>query len=209
MAQLKVYGAAASRSFRTLWMAGELDIEFDHIPVNFRGGGNLKPEYLAVNPSGQMPTISDNGFILRESLAINLYLAKKYALGRLYPADLQGEALIWQWSFFAATQVEVPIRAWPANTPLPPAANFPRDPHNSDSLAVLARSMELLNSTLAASPYLVGADFSVADLNLAGILSRTAGNDYGAATHVADWLRRCLARPAAVTALRQRKEAGG
>ena len=209
MADLKIYGVAASRSYRTLWMAAELAIPFEHVPVNFRDGGNLKPDYLAINPSGQVPAISDGGFALRESMAINLYLAKKYALGRLYPADLEGEALVWQWSFFTATQVEFPVRAWPAGTVLPPAANFPRDAHNADHLGVIARSMDLVNKTLSSHPYLIGNDFTVADLNLASILSRVADRDFGAATHLADWLRRCLERPAAVTALNQRKQAGG
>lgn len=207
MSQLKVYGVAASRTFRTLWMAKELGIAFEHIPVDFRNGENLKPDYLAINPSGQIPAIADGGFLLRESLAINLYLAKKYGLGRLYPTDLEGEARAWQWSFFAATNLESQVRAWPADMTLPAAESLERDPHNANPLVVLARSVGVLNHALSSSPYVLGEAFTVADLNLAAVLSRTVGRNYGSAARVADWLRRCVARPAAVAAQTLREQA--
>ena len=62
--------------------------------------------YLALNPNGRLPAIDDDGFVLWESLAITLYLAKKYSLGRLYPATLEGEAKTWQWSLWAVQEAD-------------------------------------------------------------------------------------------------------
>src|SRR5262249_56668814 len=66
-------------------------------------------EHLALNPNGHVPVIDDDGFILCESMAINLYLAKKYGAGGLYPSGLQDEARAWQWSFWGMTEVERPL----------------------------------------------------------------------------------------------------
>jgi glutathione S-transferase len=49
-------------------------------------------EYLTINPNGRIPTSDEDSFILWESLAINVYLAKKHELGTLYPKDGEGEA---------------------------------------------------------------------------------------------------------------------
>jgi glutathione S-transferase len=107
---LKIYGVARSRAFRTLWMAGELALSYELVRVEFADGGTRRPEYLVINPNGHIPAIDDDGFKLWESIAINLYLAKKYAggAGGLYPQRLEDEARAWQWSFWGMTEVERP-----------------------------------------------------------------------------------------------------
>ena len=90
---LEIYGVARSRAFRTLWMAGELGLDYRLITVDFADGGTRRPEFLAINPNGHVPVIDDDGFRLWESMAINLYLAKKYGGdSRLYPQRLEDEA---------------------------------------------------------------------------------------------------------------------
>jgi len=64
---------------------------------------------VRINPAGTIPAIVDDGFALSESLAINLYLAKKYSSGgsrAFYPASLQGEASVWRWSLWAQAHLE-------------------------------------------------------------------------------------------------------
>ena len=97
MARLKIYGIARTRAFRTLWMAEELGLDYEHIVIETGPAGARQPGYLAVNPNGRLPAIDDDGFIMWESLAINIYLAKKHAAGSLYPATPQGEAKVAQW----------------------------------------------------------------------------------------------------------------
>ena len=95
MVDLTLYGNIdTSRSWWVAWMCRELDIPFR----NERTEGSLDPswktpEYLAINPSGLMPSIKDGDFVLWESMAINLYLAKKYGRGRLCPETLEGEEI--------------------------------------------------------------------------------------------------------------------
>src|SRR3954464_1654229 len=106
---LKIYGIPRSRAFRTLWMAKELGLEYENVAVDMGTGETRTHEYLAVNPNGHIPAIDDDGFVLWESMAINLYLAKKHGSGSLYPARLEDEARAWQWSFWGMTEVERPV----------------------------------------------------------------------------------------------------
>ena len=85
MSGLRIYGIARTRAFRALWMANELGLDYEHLPIEIGAGGARSPEFLAINPNGRLPFIVDNGFVLFESLAITLYLAKKHSNGKLYP----------------------------------------------------------------------------------------------------------------------------
>ncbi len=69
---LRIYGSARSRATRTLWMAGELGLEYEHSDYAPRSPATRTPEYLALNPNGRVPTIDDDGFVLSELMAINL-----------------------------------------------------------------------------------------------------------------------------------------
>ena len=79
MSDLKIYGVPLSRAYRALWMANELGLDYENVPVHFADGSAKTPEYLAVNSNGRIPAIDDNGFKLWESMAINLYLARSTA----------------------------------------------------------------------------------------------------------------------------------
>ena len=72
MSALKVYGYAASRAIRTLWMCEELGVPYEHVKTTTADGGTRKPEFLKINPAGHIPAIDDGGFTLSESMAINL-----------------------------------------------------------------------------------------------------------------------------------------
>jgi glutathione S-transferase len=104
MSTLRIYGIARTRAFRVLWIAKELDLDYEHLPLEIGAAGAGKPDYLAINPNGRLPAIDDGGFVLWESLAITLYLAKKH--GRLYPRTLEGESKAWQWSLWSVQEVD-------------------------------------------------------------------------------------------------------
>lgn len=97
---LRIYGVEGSRAFRVYWLARELGLEFEAVPTHFLGGATRTPEFLSINPNGRIPVIVDDGFCLWESMAINLYLARKHG-GSLAPQGLREEALATQWSFWA------------------------------------------------------------------------------------------------------------
>ena len=91
---LKIYGIPRSRAFRAMWLAKELGLDYQSVPVDMGKGETRAADYLKINPNGHIPAIDDDGFVLWESLAITLYLAKKH--GRLYATTLEGEAKAWQ-----------------------------------------------------------------------------------------------------------------
>jgi glutathione S-transferase len=200
MSQLRIYGMARTRAFRPLWMAMELGLDHEHIPVEIGSAGARQPEYLAVNPNGRLPAIDDGGFVLFESLAITLYLAKKHSTGGLYPATLTGEAKAWQWSLWAVTEVDRGVNIWSLHAiRLPPAE---RDAgKRAEALAVLAAPFKVLDEAFTAQPYLLGNEFTVADLNVAAVISRAIEMDLSATLRLRAWLHRCLERPAAQRAL--------
>jgi glutathione S-transferase len=91
---LKIYGQARSRTYRVLWLCTESNIPFEHDPVTIHiPDATAKSDwYRALNPNARIPTIDDDGFVMWESAAINLYLAKKYK-SPLWPDTPQGEGV--------------------------------------------------------------------------------------------------------------------
>jgi glutathione S-transferase len=197
---VKIYGMARTRAFRALWVAMELGIEYEHIPVEIGDAGARTPEFLAINPNGRLPAIVDDGFVLVESLAITLYLAKKHGFGTLYPADPQAEARAWQWTLWALTEVDRGVNIWSLHAIRLPAAE--RDAGKRDeALGVIATPFKVLDEAVSKQPYLLGNDFTVADLNVAAVISRAIEMDLSAVPSLKAWLQRCLERPAAKKAL--------
>ena len=197
---LRIYGIARTRAFRALWIAMELGIDYEHDPVEIGAAGARTPEFLAINPNGRLPVIVDDGFVLFESLAITMYLAKKHALGRLYPATLEGEARTWQWGLWAVTEVDRGVNIWSLH-----AVRLPPEERNAEKLAealkVIAAPFKVLDAAVSKQPYLIGDSFTVADLNVAAVISRAIEMDLSAVPNLKAWLTRCLERPAARKAL--------
>jgi glutathione S-transferase len=84
---LKIYGAPHSRTFRVIWLANEIGIPYEHIPVTFSvpNAQCKEPWYLALNPNGLVPAIDDSGFVMWETAAINLYLAETHKNSSIRP----------------------------------------------------------------------------------------------------------------------------
>ena len=113
---LTIYGVYRSRASRNIWLAHELGLPFKHVPViqHYRLPDakaadaplhSRSAAFLKVNPNGHIPSIDDDGLVLHELLAINLYLAKKHG-GPLAPANLAEDGEMGMWSLWAATEVE-------------------------------------------------------------------------------------------------------
>jgi glutathione S-transferase len=197
---LRIYGIARTRAFRALWIAEEVGLDYEHLPIEIGDAGAGAPEFRAINPNGRLPFIADDGFVLFESLAITLYLAKKHSNGRLYPAKLEDEAKTWQWSFWAIAEVDRGVNIWSLH-----ALRLPPDERDAakrdEALKVLAAPFRVLDAAVMQRPFLLGDDFTVADLNVAAVISRAVEMDLSAAPNLKSWLTRCLARPAAQKAL--------
>jgi glutathione S-transferase len=206
MAALRIYGVARTRAFRALWAANELGLDYEHLPIEIGDAGARAPRFLALNPNGRLPFIADGDFVLFESLAITFYLAKKHGNGTLYPATLEGEAKAWQWSFWAIGEVDRGVNIWSLHAVrLPPAERDGRK--RDEALQVLEAPFRVLDAVVAKSPYLVGNAFTVADLNVAAVISRAVDMDLSAVPNLKAWLTRCLDRPAARAALALKNKA--
>jgi len=195
---LTIHGSHQSRTKRVLWMVAELGLDYTHDPIAFDDPALKSPAFLALNPAGAIPTIEDNGYALAESLAINLYLAKRYDPGGLYPETLQGEAQAWRWTLWAQGQLE----PWVMRDALLADVRAAVAPHVAP---VIAAGLATLERVLAGRDWLIEDRFTVADLNVAAVLSpsRAEHLDLTPYPAVADWLARCYARPAAVATRRR------
>ncbi|MBD8892202.1 glutathione S-transferase family protein [Roseibium litorale] len=193
----KLYGSLSSRAHRTAWMLKELGIEFEHEPTNFLDGSTRSPEFLKVNPNGRVPAYEADGLRLFESLAINLYLARKHQ-SPLSPASLEEDALMTQWTHWVMTEIEKPLLLASANLLL--FDEHKRSPAEFEvALNKLARPFAVLEQHLSEHKYLVGDRFTVADLNVSAVMTliRLASLDMTAWPNVDAWLDDCLERPAA------------
>ncbi len=201
---LRIYGSAKSRTLRVLWMAGELGLSYDHKDYLPRSPETRTPEFLALNPNGRVPVIDDDGFVLSESMAINLYLSKKHK-SPLYPADPRHEALAWQWSLWETDRLDRQLVNYMRHTKEYPEAQ--RKPEVAAEMwKEVTASFDVLETALTKPEWLAGSAFSVGDLNVAAALYRALTLDLSTWPRVKAWLNRCWERPAAKRARAMREK---
>lgn len=194
---ITIHGQKASRAFRALWLAEEIGLDYELREVDLFSGAHKSPEYRAINPLGQIPAMTDGDFSMGESLAINLYLARKYG-GELGPASLDEEGQMMQWTFWAATSIEPLLMPIIHHCIIMPP-DMRDDAEVEAALNRLARPIGVLEDYLTDRDYLVAERFTVADLNVAAVLSMLVVADQNTESFgqsFASWLGRCLARPA-------------
>ncbi len=191
---LTIYGLSASRAIRTLWAAEELGLDYTHEAVDFSGGSRT-PEFLKINPNGRIPAIDDDGVVIWESLACNLYLARKHG-GGLWPDNIADEGRALQWSFWAMTEAETPLLTLLLDKVVPEGG--PSDAEVAAAREEVVVPLQVLNDALRGKEYLLGGGFTIADLNVASVLlwAMIAGVDLSAFPDLAAWLERCTGRPA-------------
>jgi len=193
---VKIYGLPRSRTMRCLWMAEEIGVPYDNVKTDFNKGESRTPEFLRLNPNGHVPALEDGDVKLFESLAINLYLARKYG-PQLWPRTVEDEGRTYQWTVWAMTELEDPVVTALVHRKFLPDAQ--RDTKRADKAAEEAQQpLGILDAALAGRPFLLGEDFTVADLNLASVAlwAAMADIDLSARPDLKAWLGRCTARPA-------------
>jgi glutathione S-transferase len=208
---LTIYGAYRSRATRTYWLVLELGREFTSVPVLQARRvadplaanapiNTLSPAFVRVNPTGLIPVIEDDGFVVFESMAINLYLAKKHG-GPLAPATLQEDAQASMWSFFAATSLETEaLRISVAAA----AGRLDADDAQAEIASasrLLERPLRVLDAHLAGTGFMIADRFTVADINVAEIVryAQPATALIAMFPNVKAWLEKVQARPAFMT----------
>jgi len=140
---LKLYGGALSRAAIVQLYLEELGVPYEFITLDMPAGEHLQPEYLAINPMGKVPAIVDGDFKLWESGAILLYLAEKYDQ---MPNSAEKRAEIFQWVVFSNSTLLRGLLTEEMRAKEMPQLLTP------------------LNRTLSQQPFLLGDEFTVADL---------------------------------------------
>lgn len=198
---LKIYGIAASRASRPLWVAHELGLAYEHMPTHYAEGATRTPEFLRLNPNGHIPVVDDDGVIVWESMACALYLARRFkaadgsSLDGQTPAE---HAEVLRWSFWAVTECEKDALtvlmhrvAMPADRRKPELAQ--------EAAARLKVPLKVLEQHLAGGrAFLAGQRFTVADICVASVLgwAQPMPELFQDKPNAAQWLKACLARPA-------------
>ena len=191
----KLHGTSRSRSARSLWALEELGVPYEHLPMPTTDAKS--PAHLKLNPNGHVPVLEDDGAVVWESMAINLYLADKYGRDSLFPSDPAGRAEAYKWSFFAMTEVEPHLVTILRNRVMNAPEN--RDEKAAQAAVEALKSpLNALEESLKGKEYLLGKNFMIADLNVAAVMSwiPMMKLDLSAWPNVAAWLQKCLGREA-------------
>lgn len=205
---LKIHGVTRSRASRIIWLCHEIGIEFEQIPViqayrlpdpdaadaplNTRS-----PQFTALSPAGAIPVIEDGTLTLRESMACNLFLARKY--GQPFgPADAQEDALIMQWSFYAASAIEPDALTLLYVYGPGKALSAAEKASVENAVERLKRPLTVVNDHLSDHNHLVGDRFTVADINMSEVLRYAQCHDplMEQFPALCAWLTDCQTRPA-------------
>ncbi len=150
---------------KVLWCCDELGIPYERVDAGGAFGGTHEPEYLAMNPTGLIPTIQDDGFALWESNTIVRYLGAKYGAGSLWPQDPATRALAEKWMDYQLGTLWVAFRAAFLGLVRTPPER--RDPDQiRTSLESTAEALAILDAHLASEEYVAGTDLTVGDIAL-------------------------------------------
>jgi len=201
MATMKIYGTAG-RAKRALWAAEEAGVQVETVEIPLRPGEGIYPdgpesakaEFIEkINPFGAIPVLQDGDMMLRESMAINMYLAKKGG-GMFAPQTLEEDAQCQQWSLWCVSACEQAALAIMF-------ASVAGEESPPEHVASLTKALSGLDAALvsAGSGFLVGERFTVADLNVASVLNwAKRGNfDISQFDAVSAWLDACTSRATA------------
>lgn len=159
---LVLYHHPYSRAATVVWMLEEVGVEYELRFVDLMAGAHKGPDIVALNPMGKLPILTDGDQVVTEVAAIGLYLADRYALGRLAPQPddpLRGTYL--RWSLFAPSVIEPGAMAkangWTAK---PSQAGW------GDYDAMIAA----MATAITGRDYILGDRFSMADAIFGGTL---------------------------------------
>jgi glutathione S-transferase len=187
---MKLYWSPRTRSFSSLWLMEETGQPYERILIDVFKGAQKTPEYLAVNPMGKVPALSDGEANLAEAAAICAYVAERYPQSNLAPPvgdPLRAKYLYWL--FFAPGCLEPAMVQLATKVEMNPVAAGWGDAQ---------RVFDVLDTALQGGPWILGETFSAADiaigsgLNFAVRLFKMAPSR----PSFERYIDRCAARPA-------------
>lgn len=164
---LTIHGRASSLNVQVvMWTIAELGLDARRIDAGFGFGGTDTPEFLAMNPNGLVPVLQDGALTLFESAAILRYLAARHGRFPFWPEDPVARAPVDMWAEWAKTTFQ-PSFLGPIFRPA--LTGRPIDPK---ARAAFEKNLEILETQLATGPWLLGRDFTAADIEAGVALYR-------------------------------------
>jgi len=200
---LQLWGRLSSCNVqKAVWALEELGLDYERIDVGGDFGGLDRPEYLAMNPHGRIPTLVDGAVVVWESEAILRYLAARYGAGRLWADDPATRAAADQWMAWTAASLYPDwIRLFWKLVRMPPSRRDPKaiERHRRATVG----HYQTLDRHLASHRYIAGDDLSMADIPAGTTLYRWFEMEIErpAMPHLEAWYDRLRARPAYRTAV--------
>lgn len=198
------YYSPMTSSTRVHWALEELEIPYEKIKVDLGAGQQRSPEFLALNPNGKVPTLVIDGEPIFESLAMLLYLGETWGVPRgLFPPPGLVRARAYKWLSWAQATLAEAVSRLLRNT----SERFPAEERNAAAGATAKADLQALllivERELGDRPYLLGDEFTFADLAIVGFLPFLArlGVDLAPTPRVQAWLGRAMARPALARAM--------
>jgi glutathione S-transferase len=192
MQAIKLYNFPRSgHAHRVELMLSLLQLPTELIFVDLAKGAHKQPEYLAINPMGQVPAIDDQGVVLADSNAILVYLAQKYGNGCWLPTDPVGSAKVQRWLSIAAG----PIAFGVARARLITVFGAP---YNAEEVIANSHALlKIIDQELSATPYLVGTEPTIADVSAYSYIAHAPeGNvSLDEYANIRAWLARIEALP--------------
>lgn len=178
---LKIWGRVNSVNVKkAMWCVQELGLPYERIDAGMQFGVVNTPEYRKMNPTGLVPTIDDDGFVLWESHSIVRYLCAKHSAGNLCPTDLRARADAERWMDWAfAFQSAMRNVFWGLIRTPPEKRDAKAIDEGCKKSAELAT---LLDKVLADKPFVAGQSFTMGDIPIGCEVQR--------------WMRVPIERPA-------------
>ncbi len=154
---MKLYWSPGTRAIRAVWMLEEAGLDYERVPVDL-SRSERGPELLAASPMGKVPALEDGDVRMWESAAICMYLADRYAPGRLAPAaDSPDRGLYLQWMLFAPGAIEPAAAEKEAGRLSVPRVN---------GWGSFEKTIETWERGLAGGAWILGDRFTAADVML-------------------------------------------
>lgn len=195
---IEVFGRANSVNVqKVLWCLGELEVPFERYDVGGLYGGNKEPDFLARNPAGLVPLLSDDGFDLWESNTIVRYLAARYGAGSLWPEDPTVRALSDKWMDYQVGTIFPAFKDAVLGLIRTPPEN--RNPDNiATSVRATADTLTVLEAQLRDREYVAGDALTIGDVALGSTVYRwlTLEIDRPPLPNLQAWHERLETRPA-------------
>jgi glutathione S-transferase len=162
-----LYHHPFSRAATAVWMLEEVGVPYELRYVDIMAGAQKAPELIALNRMGKLPTLTDGDVVVTESAAIGLYLADRYAYGKLAPrVDDPARAAYLRWSLFAPSVIE------PGSMAKLAGWTFKEGQVGWGSHDAMLSAME---GAVADRPFITGDTFSMADVIFGGTLRYMLG----------------------------------